>query len=210
MKKYAQELEIEIYAYCLMSNHVHILIGNSNKTMSKFMQKLETSYAKKFNRKYERHGHVFNDRFLSKNIDDDERFKTVIRYILQNPMKAGMCDNNEYLWSSFKELVEEDESKIVNKEKVFSIFGDSDSFFHFVRQKNDDVCLDNVFKYYINDEKCIRVIRNEIKSSSPDSLCRLKLEDQKKKIRVLIAKGISINQLSRLTGLSRYQIKRAQ
>ena len=108
MKKYAQELEIEIYAYCLMSNHVHILIGNSNKTMSKFMQKLETSYAKKFNRKYERHGHVFNDRFLSKNIDDDERFKTVIRYILQNPMKAGMCDNNEYL-----------SDKLLVPEKVF-------------------------------------------------------------------------------------------
>ena len=92
LKKYTEELQIDVYSYCLMSNHVHILIGKANMNMSKLIQKLATSYAMYFNRKYERSGHLFQGRYKSETVDSDEYFKTVTRYIIQNPIKANLED----------------------------------------------------------------------------------------------------------------------
>ena len=82
IKKYSEELGIEVHAYCLINNHVHILIGNANKGMSLFVQKLANSYVFYFNRKYDRCGHLFQGRFKSEVILDDAQFKTVYRYIV--------------------------------------------------------------------------------------------------------------------------------
>ena len=88
IKKYSDELNIDIYAYCLMNNHVHMLIGEANDKMSRFMLKLNTSYARLFNIKYERTCHLFQGRYLSSPIESDESFRKIIRYILKNPEKA--------------------------------------------------------------------------------------------------------------------------
>ena len=71
LRKYSKELGVVVYAYCLMNNHVHILIGNASFNMSLLIQKLANSYVYYFNRKYERCGHLFQGRYKSEPVLDD-------------------------------------------------------------------------------------------------------------------------------------------
>ncbi|MGI6093721.1 MAG: transposase [Negativicutes bacterium] len=91
-----------IYAYCLMDNHVHLLIREANDSISRIMRRITTSYVGYFNRKYKRAGHLFQDRYKSENVESDSYLLTVIRYIHQNPDKAGIAKTEEYPWSSYR------------------------------------------------------------------------------------------------------------
>ena len=76
------------YAYCLMSNHLHLLIQEREDTISNIVKRIGVAYAHYFNKKYERNGHLFQDRFRSEPVDDIGYFVTLLRYIHQNPLKA--------------------------------------------------------------------------------------------------------------------------
>ena len=103
-----KELDFEMYAYCLMSNHVHLFIYEKNiGDIVKVMKKLLTSYAGWFNRKYKRSGTLVANRYKSECIEDEKYFYSLVRYIHLNPIKAGIVANiNEYEWSSFREYKE--------------------------------------------------------------------------------------------------------
>ena len=93
-----------LYAYCLMSNHIHLLIREREETVSEVVKKLGISYAYYFNRKYGRNGHLFQDRFKSEPVDSMEYFVVLLRYIHQNPVKSGIAVNvGDYPWSSWNE-----------------------------------------------------------------------------------------------------------
>ena len=95
-----------LYAYCLMSNHVHLLYRQGTEEIDQSMKRLEVSYAQYFNKKYGRTGHFFQDRFKSEPCEDFEYFITLLRYIHQNPIKAGITKNAEdYQWSSWREYI---------------------------------------------------------------------------------------------------------
>lgn len=95
------------YAYCLMPNHVHLLIRESQESIGSVIKRIAISYVSYFNRKYQRIGHLFQDRFRSEPVNDMEYFITLIRYIHQNPVAAGMVSNVEdYVWSSWVEYTE--------------------------------------------------------------------------------------------------------
>ena len=102
MARYCQEAGIRIIAYCLMDNHVHILVHDPENAVSEMMKKLGVSYSKYYNEKYERIGHLFQGRFLSEPVENDEYLLTAYRYILNNPRKAGICPAEKYRWSSYK------------------------------------------------------------------------------------------------------------
>ena len=88
-------------AYCLMPNHVHVLIELREPTLSVGMQRLHGTYARDFNERYDRRGHVFESRFGSVAIRDDAQLLTVLHYIAANPVKAGLCaDERHWPWSS--------------------------------------------------------------------------------------------------------------
>ena len=82
--------EYELYAYCLMSNHIHLLLREGEDTVSRIMSRVGTSYAKWYNQKYDRCGHVFQGRYGSESVEDDRYLLTVLRYIHNNPVKAGL------------------------------------------------------------------------------------------------------------------------
>ena len=86
-----------------MENHVHLLLRDSQTKISVFMKKTGVSYAQYYNRKYEHTGHLFQDRYKSELIADDTYLLSVFRYILNNPVKAGICPAEEYPWSSYRE-----------------------------------------------------------------------------------------------------------
>lgn len=103
IKRYTQKYRVWILGYCLMSNHVHLLIYDNNQDISKFMQGVSLSYAIYFNRKYNRIGHLFQERFNSIIVKNENYFLYVSRYIHLNPVKAGIVSRARlYKWSSYR------------------------------------------------------------------------------------------------------------
>ena len=96
------------YAYCLMSNHVHLLLRVNQEDIGSTIKHLAVMYAMYYNQKYSRSGHVFQDRFKSEPVNDMQYFVTLLRYIHQNPTKAGIVGKvGDYDWSSWKEYTSE-------------------------------------------------------------------------------------------------------
>ena len=84
-----------VYAYCLMSNHVHLLLRERTESISISLKRLTVSYAAYYNKRYQRVGHLFQDRFKSEPVNDIEYFVNLLRYVYQNPVKAGICDKKD-------------------------------------------------------------------------------------------------------------------
>lgn len=91
-----------VYAYCLMDNHIHLLINDNGNDISKLMKSVNVSYVSYFNRVYQRCGHLFQDRFKSEMVKDDRYLLEVSRYIHNNPVKAKIVEKPEdFRWSSY-------------------------------------------------------------------------------------------------------------
>lgn len=103
IRKKKTETNLLIYAYCLMDNHVHLVLRDDENEISIIMKGIATSYAMFFNNKYGRVGHVFQDRFKSESIEDERYLLAVIRYVHNNPVKAYITQSPEqYRWSSYR------------------------------------------------------------------------------------------------------------
>lgn len=93
--------KIEIYAYCLMDNHYHLLLATPTGELSRAMRHLDGIYTQKFNRVHHRDGPLFRGRYKAILIDAEEYFLSVVRYIHKNPLRAGVVsDIDRYRWSS--------------------------------------------------------------------------------------------------------------
>ncbi|WP_051254978.1 transposase [Pontibacillus marinus] len=88
LKRYKLENEIQVLAWCLMDNHVHLLLKEKDKSISALMKRLGISYASYYNWTYRTNGHLFQDRFKSEVVESDSYLATVVRYIHMNPVKA--------------------------------------------------------------------------------------------------------------------------
>lgn len=101
LSKYLEKYEIRLYSYCLMSNHVHlILVPNSRQSLSKCLHDLHGLYADYFNGKYGVSGHLWQGRFFSCVLDDSHLWNA-IRYVERNPVRSGLVTRAElYPWSS--------------------------------------------------------------------------------------------------------------
>ncbi len=126
-KKFIKEIEktkekykYELYAYCLMTNHVHLVVYDKNDMLSKIIQSIAVSYSGYFSKKYEKVGHLFQNRFLSKEVETREYLMQVCRYVHQNPVKAKISRVNNYNWSSFNEYIYGE--KIVSTKMLLSLF----------------------------------------------------------------------------------------
>ncbi len=208
IRKYSSELKVDIFGYCLMSNHIHLLVKTENY-LSLFVQKLANSYVFYFNRKYERTGHLFQGRFKSEPVEDDGYFKTVLRYILQNPIKNGNSDFTNYSWSNLKNIIGNISDGITNFSLLYNKFGDEISIKDFLLQTEKHSCMEYENKFIFPDSKCIDFIRQKLKIKNPYKFINLEYKEQKEKIRLLKKNGFSINQISRITGISKIIIKSA-
>ena len=107
INKVKKEIDVYIVSYCIMDNHVHILIKEEYiECLSRFMHKVNTLYAMYYNKKYNRLGYVFRDRYKSQVIYSEKQLYTCINYIHNNPVKAGICRlASEYEYSSYNEYI---------------------------------------------------------------------------------------------------------
>lgn len=104
--KYFEDTSYTLIAYCLMDNHVHLLIQTSTSPISNFMKRINMNYAIYFNKKYNYVGHLFQDRFFSELILDDSQLLETSRYIHLNPVRANMVTRpQDYPWSSYCHLI---------------------------------------------------------------------------------------------------------
>ena len=93
-----------LYAYCLMLNHIHLLIREREDTIGMAIKRIASSYVYYYNHKYSRDGHLFRERFKSEPVNDMSYFLTLLRYIHQNPVKAGIVEHvKDYEYSSWGE-----------------------------------------------------------------------------------------------------------
>jgi REP element-mobilizing transposase RayT len=138
--------KFEIYGYCLMSNHVHLLLHEKEETMASVMKRIGGSYAWWYNKKYDRIGHVFQDRYKSETVENDEYLLSVLRYIHKNPVKAQMVITPEqYKWSSYKTYNDQSEypGELTNTAFILGIFSENkesarDRFKEHMKQENSD------------------------------------------------------------------------
>lgn len=98
----APKCACQIFAYCLMPNHVHMLVRERDWHLGVIIKSIASSYVFYFNKKYGRIGHLFQDRFKSEPCDEMSYFFTLFRYIHQNPLKAGLVKSvRDYRYSSW-------------------------------------------------------------------------------------------------------------
>lgn len=102
MKETKEKIDIMILAYCIMNNHAHILVHEEDiENVTKYMHRVNLLYAKYYNKKYNRVGYVFRDRYKTQPIYSEKHLYTCVRYIHNNPVKANICKKaNEYQYSS--------------------------------------------------------------------------------------------------------------
>jgi len=125
IKQYKQKSEYEIFGYYLMNNHVHLVMKEGTELLENTMKRIGVSYVFWYNWKYKRSGHLFQDRFKSEPIEDDKYLLTVLKYIHQNPIKAGIVEElSKYRWSSYIEYVST--PRIVDRSFVLGIFSNNE------------------------------------------------------------------------------------
>lgn len=120
--KYYNEM-YEIICYCLMTNHVHILVKTKEIHISRLIGRINGIYAKWFNDKYDYIGHLFQDRYFAELIESDSQMLTASQYIHLNPVRANMVAlPEEYEWSSFKMYTGKKKEKLISTEYILPYF----------------------------------------------------------------------------------------
>src|SRR5262245_26048600 len=103
LEKVAKKLEWRVLAYCLMTNHVHLLIEVPAFTIAKGMRILNGEYAQYINRRYGYVGHLWQGRYSASRVDDESYCLQLDRYVVNNPVRAGMVETAaEWKWSSYR------------------------------------------------------------------------------------------------------------
>jgi REP element-mobilizing transposase RayT len=200
----------ELYAYCLMDNHVHLLIKEIVDDISQVMKRLGISYAQCYNRKYERCGHVFQDRYKSEVVEEDNNFLAVLRYIHQNPLRAGMAANlDDWSWSSHRLYATRKYQELVDIEFALGMFGKTEDsqilyYLQFMSEPNDIQYLDTDERFRRTDNEVRTALKQLMAGQSIHILStmdRRERDEILKKLKGL--DGISIRQIARVTGIGK-------
>lgn len=206
IREYKEVSRYEIYAYCLMNNHIHLLMKEGIEEFGIVFRRIGAKYVYWYNQKYSRIGHLFQDRYKSEIVEDEKYLLTVLRYIHQNPVKAGIEKNiSKYLWTSYNEYL--GRRDICDIDFPLSIFGKDRKrsiflFKEFNIQENDDQCLEDSKKIRLNDIEAIEIIKAITKVRDTKQIQKFQKEERNEVIKELKNKGLSIRQIERLTGVS--------
>jgi len=227
LNKMKEDGNYHIYAYCLMSNHVHLLMRERKDSIQRSMKRICVSYVYYFNNKYQRIGHLFQDRFRSEAVEEESYILAAARYIHNNPVKAGIVKKTEdFKWSSYKEYISKIEYKqgLVERGFLLSLLSDREerAIEIFKKFANESV-VDEFIEYEESTTKT--KMKDTVNKNLKDGICMVlenwgyDLESFKscrdKKIRnelireIREATGASVRELSRHMGINKDIIFRA-
>ena len=201
--------DFKLHAFVLMSNHVHLLIETAGESLDMVFRRIGTRYAVWYNRKYQRAGHLFQDRFRSENVETEQYYRTVLRYILQNPMKAGLekCPGS-YRWSSYL-AYEKGRSLLTDTQYALEIFGSREKLLEYLTESNDDSVMDEAeHDWRLRDDSAKEIIRRITGCLTITDFQGFDLAEQKEFARKLYMEGLSIRQIARMTGMSKSTVAR--
>ena len=213
LERVKQEMGFSIYAYCLMTNHVHLFIKEKSRgDLSRIMAKTLGTYATWFNIKYIRSGPLFNNRYMSAPVEDEKYYMSLIRYIHQNPLKARLVGRvGQYSYSSYRDYIDGDSS-----------FTDID-FFLDMLSDNRKVAIESFAEFNSSDEEesfeitasskdsssVRRIIKSALDIEDPALIKGFDTELRNAVVKKLVEElGISKSALERETGISRGTIIR--
>ena len=209
--RHCKELSgFRLHAFALMSNHVHLLIEPGNESLETVFRRIGTRYAVWFNRKYERAGHLFQNRYISENVETDLYFLTVLRYILQNPAKAGLESRpGTYRWSSYL-AYQKGAGAITDTEYATVLFGSRETLVQYLLQDNEDYAMDEEdFDWRLRDDTAKEIVLRITQCDSIAAFQQLDPDVQKEYARKLYQERLSMGQIARLTGMSKRTVFRA-
>lgn len=202
-----------IYSYCLMSNHVHLLIAEIVETISQIMKRLGSTYVYWYNQKYGRVGHLFQGRFHSEPVNVETYLLTALRYIHQNPVKAGIAPNcASYPWSSYHDYMNPGRTvkSVTDTGLGLEIIGGQQQFaeFHQKLCGRDLLDIDDVTR--AADELAEQLIQQVLAGRTTVDLIKMPVPERNILLRELKAlPGVSHRQIEHITGINRNMIQRA-
>ena len=208
----------DLYGYCLMSNHIHLLLHENGEEIPQIMKRIGGSYAWWYNRKYERSGHVFQGRYRSECVENDSYLLTVIRYIHNNPVKAGMVSNpEEYRWSSMQAYWGKNQSPFpeTNSSFILGLFTSDKAeaikqFQEFMTLDNKDECLEDEIKHKITDSE-LKLAIEALLNGRPVTILQTIQKQKRNEIlrQIKLINGATQRQIARVTGLNQSLVFKA-
>lgn len=201
LKECVKKKHYEIWGFCLMNNHVHLLVKSDEPGI--YMHKLELKYAMWFNDKYERCGHLFQNRYRSEVIETEGYLCRCLRYILQNPVKAGICQSiPEYAWSSYKVYFSLQDS-FVSAGFIRLFFAGRSDFEAYMEEIAEEK---GILEDRVGDRELRQLWLDKLSGHIVTTLSK---NEQRDLVREMLKiPGIGIRQLSRITGIDKGIISR--
>ena len=204
----AARTETDIWAWCLMENHVHLLARAPLDRLSEAMRVLQTRYALFFNAAHGHAGHLFQGRFKSIAVNSDSQLVATVCYIHRNPVAAGIVRScADYRWSSYNEylnLPEKDSRKF-----VVEAFGSLDEFVRIHSSGGDDVPDSSSAGCRMGDAEAMSLLVDVCGPGGAEALVSMGKRERDNALRLLKASGLTVRQIERLTGIGRSIIQRA-
>ena len=197
IQRFSRETNVSIIAWCLMSNHVHLLL-KANRMPDLFMKKLGCSYVPYFNRKYGRVGHLFQDRYKSETISDEKYLLAVLRYIHMNPEKAHICKMSDYKWSSYSGYLTG--SEMIDTDLILGMLGGPEGYKQFMETVDSGTFMDN--RYGFNEKEALEKFA-ELFPDGVNSIQSLPRNERNNAIAKLSGAGLTAAQICRITGFGK-------
>jgi len=218
IKRMKTDNSFELYGYCLMYNHVHLLLKEDKEDTSLIMKRIGTSYAFWYNSKYARVGHVFQDRYKSEGVDNDAYLLSLIRYIHNNPVTAKITkEPEEYRWSSCRKYYgyKEFPADITDTDFIIGMFSDKKDvarklLAEYTKKENHEIYLYDKITVRKNDSIVLAEIE-AILNGIPISILKSMKKKERDPIlqRIKAIEGSNQRQVARLTGLNQNIIFKA-
>lgn len=203
LKDFKAVSEYSVFAYCLMGNHAHLLMKVGAEELEKVFKRIGGRYVYWYNNKYRRRGHLFQDRYKSEPVEHGAYFLTVLRYIHQNPVRAGLSKTcGDYAYSSYREYLSPSDNPLTDTALTLGIMS-REQFVEFHNEFKDERCLDmDDDSFRLTDERAKEIIYTVSKCRNIAQFQKLAIEKRDRFVKELKVQGLSIRQISRLTGLS--------
>ena len=209
LEKSSASYDVAIHAYCLMGNHVHLLVKDKQAALSGFMKTLDETYAEYFAKQTGHVGHVLQGRFWSEPIECDRYYLATLRYIHANPEPAGICAARNYPWSSYQAYTGKE--SFVATEFALELLGGREAFEIFQSEGGRFARPfgASALRGHLTSDELARVAAGLI---GEDVLRTLKCFNPQARyayVQCLANAGFSESEIVRVTGLGRATVRRA-
>lgn len=198
---------VHLYAWCLMSNHVHLLLHAPLEDVSAMMHALETRYAGYFNDRHARTGTLFQGRFTSVPIESDEQLLQAVRYIHRNPVGVGEPIDSP--WSSFRDYVGKHGPIGVDTTLVMELLGSKPAFLR-LHDSEDGSYARRLPRQRVTDAQALSIARDVLGKVGPHGLKAVDKASRDALLVRLKEAGLSARQISRITSIGENIVQRAK